>query len=342
MKTRLSLYSQADLRENIHYGYGHSFAKIAESIRQIKINGEPLIVDWNSPRSTAQIYYGPHPVQNSHYNHQYKIHMSQSESTEFEAHKQDAYRSADEFWTSGPMGVTAALNAGVPSQKIVLYEHGVDSSLYVPFLRGRRTKVRFLHIDSASGRKRADLAKRAFTSAFGANKNFELALKYSHFPHQGRSWHDGQTLEMGGTWVGPNVREIRETLSVEEMVSLLHFHDVLIYPSEGEGFGLIPLEALATGMPVISTAKWCSYEKYLLGNIIESSMGQTDTNWGYPHVGEWEVMNFDSIVWLMKLVSENISEQSLDFFKQTQEISDRYNWQNLTDKVIIDLFNRLN
>ncbi len=44
---------------------------------------------------------------------------------------------------------------------------------------------------------------------------------------------------------------------------MYHQHDVMIYPTYGEGFGFIPFQALATGMPVISTHEWADYKKYL-------------------------------------------------------------------------------
>jgi len=339
---RISLYSQSDLRENVHYGYGHSFIKIQECFRKYRYNKNPLIIDWNSPRSNIQIYYGPHPIENSHYSHQYKIHMSQCESTEFEPHKKKIYSEADEFWTSGIMGITAAKNAGIDDSRVFLYEHGVNSELFKPFLRGQNSKIRFLHIDSSSGRKRSDIAEDAFIAAFGNDKNYELTLKYSHSPHKGKSWHDRNILEKAGDWTAPNRRQIHETLSPEEMVSLIHFHDVLIYPSEGEGFGMIPLEALATGMPVISTAKWCTYSKYLQNNIIDSKLGQTNTNWGYHHVGEWEVIDFDSVVSLMKNVANNIENQSFIFMNQSHEVGVEYNWDTITKNVLDDLFSRKN
>ena len=45
----------------------------------------------------------------------------------------------------------------------------------------------------------------------------------------------------------------RKGLSVDEMAALLSSYDVVCQPSRAEGFGLVPLEARACGVPVIAT-----------------------------------------------------------------------------------------
>ena len=50
-----------------------------------------------------------------------------------------------------------------------------------------------------------------------------------------------------------NVRFDSSYLSVDELADLYRSHHCLVAPTHGEGWGLISAEALATGMPVIST-----------------------------------------------------------------------------------------
>jgi len=52
-------------------------------------------------------------------------------------------------------------------------------------------------------------------------------------------------------------------MSVENLVNLYHTHHCLVYPTWGEGFGFIPLQGLASGMPTITTYPWANYEKYI-------------------------------------------------------------------------------
>jgi glycosyltransferase involved in cell wall biosynthesis len=48
-----------------------------------------------------------------------------------------------------------------------------------------------------------------------------------------------------------NIRSIGKVFDQGQMLELLSFADLSVYSSYGEGFGLIPLEHMATGLPVI-------------------------------------------------------------------------------------------
>jgi glycosyltransferase involved in cell wall biosynthesis len=348
---RISLYTQGDMRSNAHYGYGKSFLEIQKSFRNYKNKEEKLFVDYNSPKSLVQMYYGPDPIETAHHAGQYRIHMSQHESTMVVPHKAMAYTlDCEEVWTANAWGANAMVNSGVPENKIYVYEHGVEPSKYFPYLRGTKEKVRFLHIDSGSPRKRSDLAEKAFNFIYSKYKNkIELTLKYTHSPHSGKNWFSQDVLETQGSWVSPGIRHIQETLTEEELTSLINFHDILIYPTEGEGFGMIPLEAMATGMPVISTHEWCSYSKYFSDNAIESEIKESEISWGYPKLGNAVIANMDSIVYQMENAIENIESFSKKYYEQAPEILQEYSWQNKTniflDKTISrlgkDLFRRV-
>lgn len=67
---------------------------------------------------------------------------------------------------------------------------------------------------------------------------------------------DDETVRNGAsfTWNGQeveNVTVIRANMGRRAIAQLLHEADVMLYLSGGEGLGLMPLEAMATGLPVI-------------------------------------------------------------------------------------------
>lgn len=337
---RMSLYAHPHLRNSESYfGYAYTFNEISRYLRQTKIGEETLQVDLNSPKSKIQLHYGTPP--GSFYDHQYKIQMTQWESTIIPPSWVDLAKGYDEYWTANFFGKNAFINSGVPEDKVHVFEHGMDATMWTPHMRGRRDRVRFLHIDSGSPRKRADIAKEAFKAAFGKNLDYEITFKHSHHPISGANWFDEETLANRGDWEEVNIRHIHENLVLEELVSLFHFHDILIYPSEGEGFGLIPLQALATGMPVISTSRWCSYENFLLGNVIDSTLGVSPIVETYTRFGEVVLPDFDSTVSLMKSCAETIVQQSEMFFAQIGDVTSKYDWLSLSQKAIDDLRDRV-
>jgi glycosyltransferase involved in cell wall biosynthesis len=340
---RLSLHTQNDLRSNTHYGYGKSFIEIQKAFRNYRYNDKKIAVEYNSSRSNVQMYYGPDPVEWAHHKGQYRIHMSQHESTMIVPHKVRAYTlDCEEVWTANYWGAQSMINSGVPEDRVHVYEHGIDPDLYKPFMRGRNDKIRFIHIDSGSPRKRSDLVEKAFNKLYKKNKGrIELTLKYTHAPHSGKSWFDKDVLAKQGDWICPGTRHINETLSDEEMTSLINYHDVLVYPSEGEGFGMIPLEVMATGMPVISTQEWCSYADYLMDESIESEIKEPEVSWGYPRVGKGVIAKFDSIVTQMENAIENIESLSQKYYDQAPSILEEYSWQNKTNLFLDQTINRL-
>lgn len=337
---RMSLYAHPHVRKSgSYFGYSYTYQEIAKHLRKYEYNKNKIHIDMNSPKSKVQLYYGsPHGF---FYPHQYKIQMTQWESTLIPPHWVDHAKEYDEWWTANKFGADAFINAGVPEEKVHIFEHGVDASLWTPKKRGLNNTIRFLHIDSGSPRKRAPLAVEAFKKAFGNNPSYEITLKYSHEADSKQNWFDKNILENYGEWDGINVRHIRENMTIEHLIELFHFHDILIYPSEGEGFGLIPLQALATGMPVISTSDWCSYDKYFNENVIESHRGISDTVETYTRYGEVIIPHLDSMVYLMKKVANDFESQSNKFYNQIPEIVKEYDWQYRTNMAIDGLINRI-
>lgn len=337
---RMSIYAHPHVRESgSYFGYAYTYYEIERHLRGYEHNGENLQLDINSPKSKVQLYYGSPP--GYFFPNQYKIQMTQWESTLVPPNWVDYAKDYNEWWTANQFGADAFINAGVPAEKIHIYEHGVDSETWTPKMRGNNKKIRFLHVDSGSPRKRADLAIKAFKIAFGDNPNYELTLKHSHYPSKGVNWYDQNILETYGEWESSNVRHIRENMGLPELVNLFHFHDVLLYPSEGEGFGLIPLQALATGMPVISTSRWCSYDKYFTNNIIESTLGISNVVENYTRFGNVVLPELESMIQVMKNVVDSFELQSNNFYNQVPEVIADYDWQHRTNLIMDGLIERL-
>ena len=346
---RISMYAHSDLRKSgSNWGYAYGYNSFLHHFRNFEYNGEKLQVDLSSPKSKIQIHYGaPGNPSELFYPHQYKITVTHWESTLPDPTWIPYFDSVDETW-AGNYFAADAYARGMVESKIIVAEHGVDEKVWKPYLRGKRDKIRFLHIDSGSPRKRADLVEKAFKNTFGDRKDVELTFKYSHYvkpKNQLTNWKDPVNMATSGEWDG-NIRHIRETMSLEDLVLLHHFHDVLVFPSEGEGFGFIPLQALATGMPTISTGVWCSYEKFLLGNVIQSKMGISPIVESYQRFGKVILPNEESLSKLMLKVVGDIDNQSKIFFDQYQDVVNEYNWQyrcnsmveSLIDRVGIDMF----
>ena len=319
---KISINSQQEVWSGEIFSYQKTLRYITRSINNYSYNNEYFRVLRDSPAANVQLYYSADPIDKNHYSHQYKIFMNQAETDLLSPRKAEIYASGDEIWTANYLGKKAMVNAGLPGDKVFVYEHGVDSKIYRPKLRGTKNIIKFLHIDAGAGRKRADLSVKAFKKLYANNEKYSLTLKF---------YGKEKRLEV----IDKNIFAIYGNFSENDMNNLFQDHDILLHPSEGEGFGLVPLEAMATGMPVISTAGWCSYSSFLNKNIIKSKIGPSKTDWGYPKFGNAENPDLDSLIHLMENNVENIEEYSGLFFNQSQKIAEKYNW-NVQTKIIMD------
>ena len=303
--------------------------------------GEQMEILDNSSDANAQLFY-MEPERYNHntwedlrkpdfkkfHDHQYKIQGSHLEATRVWSHWIEAMKSVDEIWVSNYFAKDAVLNSGIETPTYV-FELGVDP-IWKPNKREHSGVIKFLHIDSASPRKRADLTIEAFRRAFGSRRDVSLTLKY----HQHQS-----VFSVNSLFEESNINYIHETLSQSDLVKLYQDHDVLVYPTEGEGYGFIPLQALATGMPVITTGRWCSYEDFLGDNVIESKLGKTQHTQYYD--GEVVLAEFDSLVDLMRKVVDNFDDEVNYYFNQAPSVYDRYNWQTRCDAFLESVVKRL-
>lgn len=341
---KFSIHTSHDVSGVDHFGYALAYHKIVETINSLSIDGDPLQVTINDPNTKIQLFMGKNPGQ--FHPGQYKIQMTQWESTLAPPAWKSWARNYDEFWTANPFGAKAIIRSGIPKEKVKVFEHGIDGAVWTPKLRGQGKKIRFLHVDAGSPRKRSDLALKAFKRAFGDDPRYELTLKYSlkktnykdAYEESVVDWNDPEVMATHGRWDG-NVRYIEEITSTDALVKMYHFHDVLVYPSEGEGFGFIPLQAIATGMPTISTGVWCSYEKYLNGNVIESTYDKSTFMSHYP--GKCVIPDEESLVKLLTDVANNIEQQSQMFYDRVSEVVEEYSWENKTRPVIEALYRRV-
>jgi hypothetical protein len=327
------------------YGYSTSVRNMLKSFKNFKYKDESIEIVHTDYKPIIQLHYQIDPtVAMIRRSYHYRIDFSHFESTIAPKNKVDFYKAnSKENWVSSPWSKQALVNAGIDEDKVYIYELGIDPNKFTKTLRGTNDKIRFLFIgDHVGNRKRRDLVTEAFQKAFGNNKSYELTIKMGFgSPTISTNWKDLNNLKTKGTWISENIRYIDENVTNENMNSIINFHDIFVFPSEAEGFGLTPLECLATGMPTISTWQWASYSRYLLNNKIHSSIGPSNTNWGYEKDGYALNPSLDSIISLMKHNADNINIQSKIFYDQADQVINDYSYDNVTNKFLTATIDRL-
>jgi glycosyltransferase involved in cell wall biosynthesis len=316
---KINFYSPIN---NVNNGYGYANYHIKQSLMRLNYelhNESPIRVCFSQP------YLYKFDIYNN-----IRIGYTPWESTALPDGWLKAFNSLDELWTTSALCKRWYLEAGV-SVPIYVFHHGVDE-MWTPRQRNSFNRVKFLHIGEPSPRKGGQLALEAFIAAFGKNDYVSLTIKAqkTNTTRVYQSGHRGGSRSILGLphQIYGNVRMITDDLPAEEMVSLLHSHDVLVYPSWGEGFGLIPLQALATGMPVICTEAWAPYASHLGGLGLNSRLA--DSKWPHIHPGKMFEPDFDHLVELYRQSYEHNGELSKRFYENAPAVWKEYDWEMLT------------
>lgn len=149
----------------------------------------------------------------------------------------------DKVWTPSEWGKHVMVDCGVKSD-IDVVPLGVNTDIFKYRNPNQMLGIkpfRFLIYANAhwdNERKNYQLAFDAFQKAFGYSKDVELVLKVSV---KGRQ----------NVPTAPNVRLEVGRYSASKLCDLLHQAHCFVFVSSGEGFGLPPREAMASGVPVI-------------------------------------------------------------------------------------------
>lgn len=132
--------------------------------------------------------------------------------------------------------------AGVKSTVVPLgYNQDVFTYIDRPLPIQAKRPFTFIHYDSFNIRKGFNEVFQAFTEEFGTDEPARLILKTAQ---------NGTAVPILKSQY-PNIDVVTGTLPEAELVGLLGQAHCMVYPSRGEGFGITPLEAMATGLPAI-------------------------------------------------------------------------------------------
>jgi glycosyltransferase involved in cell wall biosynthesis len=234
--------------------------------------------------------------------------------------------SCDEVWTPSPLiadWYSAFMGINRP---IYVLEHGVDDIWTKQERNPYGRRLRFLHVGGESARKGARETIKAFRLAFPNNDDVELNLKI---------------ISKGWNLPAFNrVNIINGSLSIGELVKLYHDNDVFVYPSYGEGFGLNPLQAMATGMPTITVPRWAPYKDYLNKRLTVDSTFITSP-WPQLHPGKMLKPDVNDIVEAMRYTYHNWDSTHEAAQAAVSSIKEHYDWHRLTQEAFESLEKRL-
>lgn len=154
--------------------------------------------------------------------------------------------------------IDAMKNSGV-TVPIYLVPHGVDSDRFKPEnkkypLRGVDNKFVFVSIFDFQHRKNPEALFRAYWEEFSARDNVILVVKtygdrHSHIRSQIKKYKEMLRIRRE---TAP-VHMIYGVINEKKLLGIYTLGQAFVLPTRGEGVGLPFMEALSSGIPVIST-----------------------------------------------------------------------------------------
>jgi len=204
---------------------------------------------------------------------------------------------------------------------IELIHWGVEPTVFAPVVRPERDFFVFGTMGALTERKGTDVLLAAFQEAFPRSvKDVRLICKTSNefwqFPV-----NDDRVRIMQGKY---SHKELMDEFFKEI--------DCFVFPTRGEGFGLTPLEAMATGVPSIVTG-WSGPMEYMtpeVGWTLDYKMApaQVFTDIVYKEdCGDWAEPSKDDLVAKMRYAYEHRAETKEKGAAAAKYVQENWTWQ---------------
>lgn len=233
---------------------------------------------------------------------------------------------ADYILTPSNRSKEMMINLGV-KKPIFVFKHGIDPNIFTYKDRIKKDKFRFLYVGECSDRKGIFQLLTSFISLYGNNNNVELYIK----SNSDMIFYNGDEIRNIINKYSNIIWDINNN-GHDEMINLYQNSHAYIYPSRADTFGMTLLEAMACGLPIISTDLPGASE------IIDGRYYKIDSNMtpvmNHPWMlGEWGEPLIDSIKTQMDYVYNNYDFiiNSGDLKTNSDYIRNNYSWGKIVN-----------
>jgi glycosyltransferase involved in cell wall biosynthesis len=272
--------------------------------------------------------------------HNFVFHVNEYQSLINKVHEENFYDSKSNpmltVVTPSKWSEQGLLKAGFPQDRILVNQHGVDSTVYHPATRDTKRQIRqtlgisdnqyvYFSAGTMTLNKGIDILIPAFFEVWKRNRNSILILKDASSLHYSNA-HSilkeifNSRTDLQSAEFFKSIRCISDALSLNQMRELYQLADCYVSPYRAEGFGLTPLEAASCGCPIIVTAGGATdeyaHESFALK--IEGVLTELD---GRTYIEP----SLDHLIELMWLVQSK-DVKSLSPERARKQISSHHSW----------------
>ena len=307
-----------------HTGYGRAASELTKALERADIDiheGSPTVLNFCMPKD--YIY------------RDYTVGYTPWESTNIPVNWRQGLMRVDDLWSTSTWS-SQILHAHT-GRTVSTVHHGLDSVwLTHKHQKENSRPFTFLHVGEPAVRKGGDTVLEAWYKYF-RHTNCRLIYKTTGIPM-------ARVKDRGGSIVYsppmlPEGSIINQVYSDLEMWRLYCEVDCMVYPTRGEGFGFIPLEAIASGLPTILPASGGTGDFSSLGIPLIHSMW-TNSN-QEEHPGMWLDHDIDEVISEMNNVVRNYDQYAEWAYENGKIAKQVFDWDSVAKKIITMLDGQL-
>ena len=302
------------------------------------VNG---IFDDSGDMNMPQITWGqaPYFIKNSGV---YKIGHCEFEGTEAPESWIKYCNMMDELWVPTEWDRKKFVKGGVNVPIHIIYQ-GIDPAYfhpdYAPMQTDAKESFKFLINAAWFDRKNIRNLIIAFQNEFKKGEDVCLVVKTINL-----GLNDGIENEVKSILddkTGATVYIKEEVMPEYKLPSLYTMADCFVLPTRGEGWGLPLFEALACGLPVVTTGYGAPFEvlrdekgEALPGvHFVNYREVNAKTKYVYLEGKKWAEPNMIEFAKKMREVWENRREEKAKVIETSKIIRDKFSWDNVTLKI---------
>lgn len=238
----------------------------------------------------------------------------------------------DELWTTSSWA-EEVFKHSTGHKNVHSFKLGIDP-LFNKFEGTPEGPFTFMHMGSPSTRKNTQMAVDAFLKLFRGNSDYHLIIKSIGAPDARLKDSDGSLL--GSIYNHPQITVIDRIVNESYLSRLYEKAHCFIYPTSGEGWGMMPFQSIAKGVPTICTDYSACKEYAYLSIPLDYKLGDTN-KYGIYADTQWAIPDFDDLCDKMLYVASNYHKEKEKVLKGSDYIHSNMTW----DMVIKDYNNRL-
>ena len=252
-------------------------------------------------------------------------------------------------WVPSKWAKNVLIRHGFCKDQVNVVNEGVNPNIFKPSCKPRLNSsdiFRFFACGKNETRKGFDELLHGFKMAFGNDGKTQLHLKADYFwgGLENTEYKNCQLQQQINDLGLNNVTQITGDLSVKDMSGLYLYYDAMVFPSRAEGWGLPLIEALASGLPVVSTfySGHTEYLSCIKGNFVRlehqlQSISCPEFLKHWKAGGNWAVATPTEIAKKLIFIKNKCDLYQRKATIASKVIRENFSWENAARQAIASL-----